>query len=435
MITRKSIRSICIMFGVIILFSILCMILLTGCETLPTWKANEHVAQSYETFALEGAYPFVYGKMYDSLDNVTDATMLARACYSHEEARISPVESAVFGYQKLAKGTTYAWHSFAMQYWEGDSGETIDSPYSHYWHGYVLFLKPLLILFNYNQIRIVYLVVQTVMVLACLFILARKKKLRPFIPAFITLFLIQDIRLTSMSLQFSTVFYIYLIGTIILLLFYDPLKRKNILPYFFLSLGMVTAFFDFLTYPLVTYGIPVTVFLILEDEEDMVHKLKHVVLFGLCWIFGYAGMLISKPIVGSLLVRENLLIEFFNSLFFRIESNNYSEFTRLNAVVKNLVWFTNTRWFPFAFTVMFSAIIIVFVRMTKKHSKAILKGCFSTALPFLLISVSPVCWFFVLSNHVYIHTFFAHKALYITVFALACLLTKIYTRVDFLTRN
>ena len=177
-----------------------------------------------------------------------------------------------------------------------------------------------------------------------------------------------------------------------------------------------------------TYGIPATVFLILDSEEDALYRLKSLVVFGLCWILVYAGMFICKPLIGSLIVHDNLFPDFFSRLLFRVDSNNYSSFSRINAVTKNVRYFTGSLSFSFllAAACISFAVLIVFL-LTQKRSRHKSLGLLQKSVPFLLISVSPVCWFFVLANHCYIHTFFAHKALYISVFALACMLTKICT--------
>ena len=66
-------------------------------------------------------------------------------------------------------------------------------------------------------------------------------------------------------MQFSSVLYIFLIAMIVMLLFHEKLKNKY--GYFFLIIGMMTSFFDLLTYPVATFGIPIILFFILENKS------------------------------------------------------------------------------------------------------------------------------------------------------------------------
>ena len=50
-----------------------------------------------------------------------------------------------------------------------------------------------------------------------------------------------------------------------MLLFHEKLKNKY--GYFFLIIGMMTSFFDLLTYPVATFGIPIILFFILENKS------------------------------------------------------------------------------------------------------------------------------------------------------------------------
>ena len=70
-----------------------------------------------------------------------------------------------------------------------------------------------------------------------------------------------------MSLQYSPVFYISVISTLFVFLKYDRYRERIF--FIFLVSGMLTSFFDLLTYPLLTWGMP-ALWLILIKEEGTV---------------------------------------------------------------------------------------------------------------------------------------------------------------------
>lgn len=419
---RKIFYHISLMTAVILFASIVGMLLLIFCAQMPSANVKDNLYESYSQLLGEGVYPNLYGDINSGLDNYTDAIMLTKSGYT---GNASALEVAALGIGEFAVGAESSWESAWMLY-NNPEAETKDTEYSRYWLGFRLFLKPLLGLFTYSQIRNINLAMQVGLCLLCLFILAKKKELRAYIPAYVALFLIQDVYLTSRSLQFSSVFYVYLIGTIFLLLFYKHLEAKKLLPYYFLFLGMLTSYFDFLTYPLVTYGIPMTTYLILEKKKDVFSKLKNIVTYGLCWILGYAGMWLGKGLVGSVVVKQNLFPGIFSAVLFRSGSNNYSSFNRFSSIRENLYYIRGTVPITYVYKVCFLVAIILIIFVLKKRIKIDFKRTLSEAVPYLLISITPICWFFVLANHTWIHKFFTNKALFVTAFSLICLLTELW---------
>lgn len=76
---------------------------------------------------------------------------------------------------------------------------------------------------------------------------------------------------TAWSMQFSAVFYIFSVGSIILILNYERLSEKSNMYYYFCFLGILTIYFDFLTYPLATFGVPFT-FLVCMNKENKIKE-------------------------------------------------------------------------------------------------------------------------------------------------------------------
>ena len=130
----------CLVSGTLALMAVYC---------LPVRPIQEHVRVSVDAFLEEGDNPFVLpGYKGASLDNTTDAIMLGNAVYQSE----FPVYQAAM---KAGRAELYNEHTqlALKKYLNQDQGLTLTS-YERYWHGYLVVLKPLLLVINYGQIRI-----------------------------------------------------------------------------------------------------------------------------------------------------------------------------------------------------------------------------------------------------------------------------------------
>lgn len=74
---------------------------------------------------------------------------------------------------------------------------------------------------------------------------------------------------------------------------------------FFLLAGILTAFFDFLTYPFVSLGIPLTIVLCLANHRGRLRTLReglqYLLAASAAWCFGYSGMFAGKWLMSWLL--------------------------------------------------------------------------------------------------------------------------------------
>ena len=70
-----------------------------------------------------------------------------------------------------------------------------------------------------------------------------------------------------LNIQQSCCLAILNIGLIAMLLLYKKLSEKALI--IFLYLGIATAFFDLLTYPLATFGVPAVLYFVLTPAESI----------------------------------------------------------------------------------------------------------------------------------------------------------------------
>lgn len=195
--------------------------------------------------------------------------------------------------------------------------------YGRYWHGYQILWRPLLCFFNYGEIRQINMAVQLAMVFAFLYLLFLSGEKALAIPFFGMYLFLTPLALFS-SMQFSPCFYLMLLTSMALvgLRAYLNDTRRNCL---FLIVGILTAFFDLLTYPFVTLGIPLITYLAVDKEcrENWKKSIKDIVFYSVSWGIGYVGMWGAKWVAASVLTDENVIMDAVNQVKFR--SGHYEQ--------------------------------------------------------------------------------------------------------------
>ena len=84
-----------------------------------------------------------------------------------------------------------------------------------------------------------------------------------------------------------------------------------------MQIGIVVSYFDFLTYPLVTLGVPLCLLLILQaDKITYLQKIKNIISLSIAWVIGYLGMWAMKWMIGSIATHKNILWMLLNRFCF-----------------------------------------------------------------------------------------------------------------------
>ena len=118
---------------------------------IPVENMQRNVEKSMDIFMEEGENPFVLnGYKGSSLDNYTDAIMLGSAVYGEGD---EPAAVRAMRVSRASGAADAPMESLDM-YLENRGTEGGHTDYARYWHGYLVFLKPLLCFLDYVQIRI-----------------------------------------------------------------------------------------------------------------------------------------------------------------------------------------------------------------------------------------------------------------------------------------
>ena len=234
------------------------------------------------------------------LDNHTDAIMLSNAMYDGNE---DAIDKAINGYRYKNNSEGNPANQL-IQFFVNPDMKWERITYARYWHGYLVFLKPALLFFEYSDIRMINKIAQTLLIIFIVY-LSCKRNIQQYIFPFIVSLLVIVPSAISLSLHFSTNFYIALISIIILLLFYEKLKSKEI--YIFLIIGMITSFLDFLTCPKLTLGMPL-LFLLILKKNKWKEDIRDIIILSIMWGIGYIGMWAGKWLLTSIFLQENFFM-------------------------------------------------------------------------------------------------------------------------------
>ncbi len=379
------------------LLILLCIImggvLVTVANYLPI--NTNHKNTALEQIGAEGLFPEVpsmqggYGSFHSmnptGLELATDSLMLKMALYEGND-----------------EGITQAFRCYSTQY---------EEEYSRYWHGYVVVLRTLLLFFDYYDIRILNSICQCFVFVACAFYLWKNKGIKYALALASSYILLMPMAL-SQCLQYTWVFYVTFLGLFIYLYHRQFWENGNRYIYFFILVGASINFLDLLTYPLFTWGLLITWWILLQDkEETIIGYLRKVVCSGIAWIAGYGGMWVGKWTLGSVVLGENLFQKAFSEALLWTVNEGEDAITlhnRLYAILKN--W--STYDYKIYLIILIAWLLYWIIRGIFYQNNKSMK-----APALLLISCSSIVWYMFLAGHALMHHIFTHRIFGVSIAA------------------
>ena len=292
--------------------------------------------------------------------------------------------------------------------------------YPRYWHGSTFLMRVLLQFGDYRDLRLLFYALSSLLLLWMLWALGRKvgvwaSALCLLALTFVNFFIMQ------FSIQFLPVLMLAVAGALWVLY---RVRRPAQLCMTLFVVGSLTSFFDLLTCPLLTWGIPIFVYLLMRRNmvETMWQKLWQIVRSALLWAVGYGGTWVSKWLLASALTSYPVVHDAIRQSGVRAAGGD--DFSRWDACLRNMDLIT---WKYVALVVIVLAVLAV-LAFNRKGLK--------TALPCLVVALAPWVWYAVLANHSYLHYWFTYRLLALTLmglfFAMASLVD--WKKVSGLTR-
>lgn len=284
-----------------------------------------------------------------------------------------------------------------------DIGESFE--YARYWHGYLVFLRPALIFFNINEIKVINCILLALLAFYLIMNLSKRISSK-FCWVIILGLVIFDYFLMGLTFQGLMTFFISMIFSIIICKRFE--KIKNIGIYFFI-VGMITCFLDLLTHPIITLGLPMIIYFLLKQEKEKVtlkESIKIIVINSILWGIGYILTYITKWVLVDAIYNRDLVTKAITQFFYRSQEDIISTMTWSRALqknfdnlgIKNLIYFI-------------PLIIYTIIELIRNYKT--IRFDIKAALPYLIITIMPIAWIILMKNHSIYHDYFTYRGLII----------------------
>ena len=396
-----------IFFLYIFLISIFTLLLITV-FAIPTSAIKNNIVESAKQIQKEGLWFQPLGFYLFQIDNMTDCLMMNinASANSDNPIRSSMIVNYSQPYEYGDTGTYLKMDETTLDIAENGANEsTIFSDYARYWHGYQVVLRPLLYIFNYNQIRILNYITFFILLSITLLLLYKRLNII-FALTFAATLVLSNIMIVPLAIQFSTCFYIAFIGMILILYRKKTIDSKQSAILFF-SIGAFTSYMDFLTTPILTLGFPLVVLVAIDKEKE---RLKSLFTQSFIWLLGYASIWSSKWLIGWILTGENIIDTALacaqqrvgNTIVFGgVEMYMNQFFDIILTKISNMIY-------PIciAIGIMIALLIFYFYKNRDKVKN------FNWLV---IISLMPIVWFIVMKNHSLQHIFFTWRDFMLTL--------------------
>lgn len=404
------------------------LVLLILVHLLPTGKMFEHVYWSLDTIVPEFEDETVVNGYRATLTgNFTDCIMLLHAIYDHPDHSV--VEQSLMMYRpEFLDDPSYpdGWQpGNSLVDYVANNNINREVSYGRYWHGYLIFLKPLLLFTSFGSLRLFFSAFQ--LILLCLIIIeltskGMKREAWAFLISVPFMFFFS----TFASLSLSVCFYLVIFSLFVMIKFWDKLEEKKLFFEMFLIFGILTSYFDFLTYPLVSLGYPLVFYAYRKISRAPSGEKNNFLFFSIllnsaAWFIGYGYMWMSKWLIGGLLGYKGLIGNAFTTVNTRLQSaeslNRVSGFFRVIGL--NLKPYLNWGFFIYIGIICLAVLAGIILDRKNGIGLKMVSSNIKNAWILLFIALYPFVWFAALENHSEQHWIYTCRIFAITVFALS----------------
>lgn len=288
--------------------------------------------------------------------------------------------------------------------------------YARYWHGYLVFLRPTLMIMSIKEIRYLNIILLWILLIATVIMIYKKINWITAI-SFMLMMILCSFQAVPVSMQFSSVFYIMFASSIFVMMNYEKSWFERGLPQFFFIVGAVTVFIDFLTAPVLTLGIPMLLILLMRlhhGEHSIKDDTMLLVKGSLAWALGYSMLWISKWLLGSVILKRNVVENALNQFAFRIAGSEQLTVNGVKAIFRNGYYLT-VGIANKIILLMIIYLFIVWVRAMIRDENT--RRRFARSVPVLLTATLPFGWIVMVAGHSHVHCWFTYRILIIAAMA------------------
>ncbi len=388
-------------------------LLMLGAYSIPSSLIIDNVSASAQQLMQEGQGAHIVSGRLGRLDNYTDATMLNLAISGDAQ---HPLRSAMLNPYYDLDDEDIPKSVYTNRVAHGQTDGLNLCYYGRYWQGYLVTLKPMLIIFTLHGLRILNCILMSLLCLATLWLIwQRIGKVEALL--FLLSLLIFYFPVVPFALQYSTCFYLMFLGMLAVMLYPRLTDSSRSLVLTFFVIGGVTSFFDFLTTPQLTLGMPLLVCILARPK----HEVRKVIMASVAWAVGYALLWASKWVVGYSLTDFNLLADASQQLGVRTSQVYYGIDLTIPKMLQFIIY-GDEHTFTWRRPVFFLILCIIYLFLQKG-----IKVQRQWYWLLLVAMIVPV-WFLLIREHSIEHLWFTLRSFLVTIFAL--LLWAYYTIFD-----
>lgn len=408
-----------------IILSTFCLVFKIFAYSLPDTMILKNVSESYQIMSEEGIYPSVGystedGRISQQIDGWTDAIYLNVAC----EAGAHNVFEAVAQDYCGGEGDNPL---DQLGYRINNIGEKV-SAYGRQWFGAMIYIRPLLELFNIAEIRYLLQIVFWL-----LLIISYKMLLTKIDNRIAVSFLLGMLSIAPFAIGFSfnilNVFLVVFGMTIIIC--YKYKKESSMGVYLFVT-GGLTAYLDLFLTPFVSFGVISLIILyydyILNEESSVWKWIICIIKCAFFWTIGYLGVWVTKWMYASMVLNKNMFLSVWEEM--KLVGNGsvpWGPPTRGGYIIESLKA-NSKKVFPFNFylilkdesvfivssiiIVLFAILFIVWWRNKNKICEM------KVGIAILAVTISPYIYYAIMPIHTFVHNYVEYRYQCITIMGL-----------------
>lgn len=410
-----------------ILIFLVTVTILTGmlvlAAKLPKSAIEDNVRESAEYLCQGELFGNVIeGVKNSKIDRYADSILLAIA-YQYDSGR--PLESIM-------------WSSYYYVKYQNENENLLEAvtngyepnqQYLRYWHGSNVFVRPLLMVFNLQQIYVLNGIILIILVIWLMAVLIRNKAYAPAVGVLVGLVATAS-WFVPLSLEYTWTYIIMLVMSIIgvKLALHGKWNHMGI---FFMVGGIITNYMDFLSTETLTLLVPLMLVLWVHmrknESSATCNRVKFVVKVMVAWGCGYLGMWLMKWVLATIVLHENVMPYVMSHIGERLGGDiglglwKYITGALLNNI-KCLFPFDYGTGGLFAGAVLVLMAVYIGYVYHKKHINK------EHILLYLIMGLVPYIRYIVLHNHSYLHFFFTYRAQMATILAIVLILEELTER-------
>ncbi|MHB1324590.1 MAG: hypothetical protein ACYCXZ_09730 [Coriobacteriia bacterium] len=396
------------------------VVLLTAVYALPQAPIEANLRESLTRLQYEGPYAVVMVEHPAFLlDNYTDALMADTALADSADTAFIAAMAA----KHSVAGTGSPIDGLRSTLARADVAR--DS-YAYYWHGYQVLLRPALEFMTLGEIRQANVISFGLLLLGTLLFMHRRVGTR-ITALFAISLLAVGVYVVPLSLQFSGMFYLTLAATLAAV----ALRARGRLPAveieLFFAVGMLAAFIDLLTTPLLTFALPLVVLLAADVRRASGPGLAaaglRMLRTGTAWSAGYVASWVTKWIIAGAVLDYDVVGRAWNQVLLRTAMDDGPPLAgqALGFALSDLVPFAPLSNQPLKAAGLVAVVALLACGAAFVFALARTRGEATEhvrrASAVLLVTPLPYLWLAIAANHTVNHHYFAYRIQAPAIFA------------------